>query len=123
MPFALKTLTWTAKPVTLGEAKRIAERDHYRCQYCGLDGNASFENSLQIGVDFVMPRARRGPKQPKNLVACCRSCNFLKGRHVFHDFESAKEYVLKRRAQLRQAWETRVAEQKKTSGQTSARAS
>ncbi len=115
MPFALKTLTWTAKPVTLGEAKRIAERDHYRCQYCGLDGNESFENSLQIGVDFVMPRARLGRKHAKNLVACCRSCNLLKGRRMFHDFAAAKEFVLKRREKLRQAWEIRVAESKKSS--------
>ena len=115
MPLVVKTLNWIAKPLTLGEAKRIAERDHYCCQYCGLDGNASFENSLQMGVDFIMPRARLGRKHAKNLVACCRSCNLLKGRRVFHDFASAREFVLKRREQLRQAWETRVAELKKSS--------
>jgi 5-methylcytosine-specific restriction endonuclease McrA len=119
MPFVLRTLTWTAKPLTLAEARRIAERDHYRCQYCGLDGNASFENSLQIGVDFIMPRAHLGRKHAKNLVACCRSCNLLKGRRIFPDFEAAKEFVLKRREQLRQAWEARVAEQKKASARAS----
>ncbi len=121
MPNVAKTLNWIAKPLTLGEAKRIAERDHYRCQYCGLDANASFENSLQMGVDFIMPRARRGRKHAKNLVACCRSCNLLKGRRTFHDFESAREFVLKRREQLRQGWEARVGEHKRASA--SARAS
>jgi len=44
------------------------ERDRYRCQYCGLDGLTSFENSLIMSVDFIQPRARKGKKEPENLV-------------------------------------------------------
>jgi len=43
-------------------AIELLERDHFRCQYCGLDGMASFENALVMGVDFVVPghaKARR----------------------------------------------------------------
>jgi 5-methylcytosine-specific restriction endonuclease McrA len=94
-----------AKPLTSKEGYRILDRDHYRCQYCGLDGLASFENSLVMSVDFVLPRARKGGKKPDNLVAACRACNVIKGHRVFKNLEDAKAYVLKRRAELRQEWE------------------
>ncbi|HVB33603.1 MAG TPA: HNH endonuclease [Patescibacteria group bacterium] len=105
MPLDPWTLQWVAKPVTREEGLRILKRDHFRCQYCGLDGKASFENALSLGVDFVVPRARKGRKNPRNLVACCRSCNAIKGRRVLGSFEKAKAYVLGRREELRKAWE------------------
>lgn len=105
MPLDPWTLQWVAKPLTKEEGLRILKRDHFRCQYCGLDGSASFENALAMGVDFVVPRARKGKKSPRNLVACCRSCNVLKGRRMFASFDEAKAYVLARREQLRKIWE------------------
>lgn len=107
MPLDLTTLTLVAKPVTLEEGLNILERDHYRCQYCGLDGMASFENALAMSVDFVVPRARKGKKDPANLVACCRSCNMIKGTHVYRSFDEAKAYVLKHREELRKTWESK----------------
>jgi len=98
-----------AKPLTSEEGHRILERDHYRCQYCGLDAMSSFENSLVMSVDFVLPRARKGKKDPSNLVAACRPCNLIKGHHVFHSFEDAKAYVLRRRAELHKEWEEKMA--------------
>ncbi|HVS88271.1 MAG TPA: HNH endonuclease signature motif containing protein [Candidatus Acidoferrum sp.] len=80
------------------------ERDDHRCQYCGLDGRASFENALVMQVDFVLPRARKGRKDPRNLVACCRPCNMLKGKRVYASLDEAKAYVLARRVELRNAW-------------------
>src|ERR1700732_2169332 len=109
MPLNLTTLTLVASPVTLEEGVNILERDEYRCQYCGLDGMASFENALAMSVDFVIPRARKGRKDPRNLVACCRSCNMIKGRRVYRSFDEAKAYVLARREELCEAWETRKA--------------
>jgi 5-methylcytosine-specific restriction endonuclease McrA len=97
-----------AKPLTLEEGRRILERDKYRCQYCGLDGLANFENSLIMSVDFVVPRARKGKKDPHNLVTACRPCNLLKGRHAFAGFEEAKAYVLERREEVRKDWESRT---------------
>jgi hypothetical protein len=82
-------LTGLAKPLTSEEGRRVLERDLYRCQYCGLDGASSFENSLIMTVDFVHPRAQRGMKDPENLVAACRPCNLIKGRRVFRDLEHA----------------------------------
>jgi len=98
-----------AKPLTIEEGLNILKRDHYRCQYCGLDGSASFENYLVMSVDFVIPRARGGKKEPRNLVTACRPCNLIKGRHVFRNFDEAKAYVLQRREELRKEWETRMA--------------
>ena len=105
MPLDLATFTLVAKPVTLDEGVRVLERDKYRCRYCGLDGTASFENALMMSVDFVVPRAQKGRKDPNNLVACCRPCNMIKGRRVYDSFESARAYVLARREDLRKAWE------------------
>jgi 5-methylcytosine-specific restriction endonuclease McrA len=105
MLFNLTTFTLTAAPVTVKEGLEILERDNYRCRYCGLDGNANFENALAMSVDFVMPRARKGKKDPANLVACCRTCNTIKGKKVYKNFEDARAHVLERRAELRKTWE------------------
>jgi 5-methylcytosine-specific restriction endonuclease McrA len=110
MPIAkLLGLTRLAKPLTSEEGHRILERDQYRCQYCGLDGLSSFENSLVMTVDFVHPRAQKGKKAPSNLVAACRPCNMIKGNRTFRNFEDAKAYVLERRGELLRDWEAQVA--------------
>jgi 5-methylcytosine-specific restriction endonuclease McrA len=105
MPLSLTSLTLVDSPVTLGEGRKILERDNFVCQYCGLDGRASFENALVMRVDFVMPRARKGKKEPGNLVACCTPCNTIKGTRVYASFDDAKKYILERREELRKAWE------------------
>jgi 5-methylcytosine-specific restriction endonuclease McrA len=109
MPLDLATFTLVDRPVTLQEGVRILERDDYRCRYCGLDGRASFENALVMRVDFVIPRARKGKKDPNNLVACCHSCNAIKGTRVYRGFDDAKAYVLTKREELRKAWEAKTA--------------
>jgi hypothetical protein len=103
-------LTRRAKPLTSKEGHGILERDRYRCQYCGLDGTSVFENSLVMTVDFVIPRAHKGKKNPTNLVAACRPCNVIKGQRVFASFEQAKTYVLQRRAELHKEWEAKMAQ-------------
>jgi 5-methylcytosine-specific restriction endonuclease McrA len=99
----------SAKALTREEGIKILERDRYRCQYCGLDGVAQFENSLVMSVDFVVPRAHKGTKDARNLVTACRPCNLVKGRRIFKNLEEAKVYVLQRRAELRKEWEETVA--------------
>jgi 5-methylcytosine-specific restriction endonuclease McrA len=112
MPLDINTFTLVDRPVTLKESLDILQRDDYRCQYCGLDGRASFENALVMSVDFVIPRARKGKRDPHNLVACCRPCNTIKGRRVYRSFDDAKAYVLKRREILRAGWESSTAHRK-----------
>jgi len=93
------------KPLTRKEGLEILFRDRFCCQYCGLDGTENLQNALMMTVDFVTPRAQGGKKTPKNLVAACRSCNLLKGRHRFRTFQEAKKFVLERREERRREWE------------------
>jgi 5-methylcytosine-specific restriction endonuclease McrA len=109
MPLDLMTLSLVSQPVSVKEGVQILERDLYRCRYCGLDGMASFDNALAMSVDFVVPRAKKGKKDPQNLVACCRACNMIKGRRVYKSFDEAKAYVTQQREGLRKAWETKKA--------------
>jgi 5-methylcytosine-specific restriction endonuclease McrA len=105
MPLSLTSLSLVDSPVTLEEGRKILERDNFVCQYCGLDGRASFENALVMRVDFVVPRARKGKKDPGNLAACCTPCNTIKGTRVYASFDEAKAHVLARREELRKIWE------------------
>jgi 5-methylcytosine-specific restriction endonuclease McrA len=109
MPISLFSLSLVDSTVTLEEGRKILERDNYVCQYCGLDGSASFENALVMRVDFVVPRARKGKKDPANLVACCIPCNTIKGTRVYSSFDKAKADVLARREEVRSAWQSKSA--------------
>jgi len=112
MPISLLSLSLVDAPVTVEEGRKILERDNYVCQYCGLDGRASFENALVMRVDFVVPRARKGKKDPGNLVACCTPCNTIKGTKVYANFEAAKAHVQGKREEMRKAWEAKTARAK-----------
>jgi 5-methylcytosine-specific restriction endonuclease McrA len=105
MPFNIMTLSRVDMPVSQAEGLKILERDQFCCRYCGLDGKASFENALVMSVDFVVPRAHKGKKDPANLVACCRPCNTIKGTRVYKTLEDAKQFVLAQREELRKSWE------------------
>ncbi len=107
MPFNIMTLSLVDRPISQAEGLKILERDQFCCEYCGLDGKASFENALVMSVDFVVPRARKGKKDPGNLVACCRPCNMIKGTRVYANFDEAKKYVLAQREEMRHAWESK----------------
>ena len=109
MPLSLATLSLVASPLSVPEGLKILERDDYKCRYCGLDGRATFENALTMRVDFVVPRARKGKKDPNNLVACCTPCNTIKGTKVYASFDDAKSFVLKQREALRKAWQSKTA--------------
>jgi len=112
MPISLSSLSLVDSPVALEEGRKILERDDYVCRYCGLDGRASFENALIMRVDFVVPRAHKGKKNPSNLVACCTPCNTIKGTRVYASFDEAKSHVLARREELRKAWQEKTARPK-----------
>ena len=79
------------------DAMKIFQRDHFKCQYCGLDGLERFENWLVLTVDHLHPAARGGSRRMDNLVTACQPCNRLKGKHMFASRQQAREYVLARR--------------------------
>jgi 5-methylcytosine-specific restriction endonuclease McrA len=114
MPLSLTSFSLVDSPVTHEEGKKILERDDFVCRYCGLDGRASFENALVMRVDFVHPRAKKGKKDPNNLVACCTPCNTIKGTKVYGSFDEAKAFVLKQREELRKIWASKTARQAQT---------
>jgi len=109
MPISLSTLSLVASPVTLQQGLKILERDDYRCQYCGLDGRASFENALVMSVDFVVPRLARERRIRRIWSPAARPCNTIKGTRAYGNLEEAKEHVLAHREELRKAWESKTA--------------
>ncbi|MGD0199639.1 MAG: HNH endonuclease [Bryobacteraceae bacterium] len=54
--------------------KNILMRDRYTCQYC-----LRTLPSGELTLDHVIPRSQQGETAWENLVACCHSCNNLKG--------------------------------------------
>ena len=90
------------------EAMKVFKRDHFRCQYCGLDGLHRFENWLILTVDHVHPHARGGGRHMENLVTACQPCNLLKGKRVYASFEDAKKHVLAKREEWQHIFQSQV---------------
>ena len=86
------------------EAMKVFRRDHFKCQYCGLDGLHSFENWMIITIDHVHAYARGGPRESANQVTACQPCNRLKGKKEFKTLAAAKEYVQGKRAEWQQIY-------------------
>ncbi len=59
----------------------MLERDGYICHYCEMEmehGSAT--------VDHMWPRTLGGSNLLDNLVACCHTCNTLKGDLPYEEF-------------------------------------
>ena len=52
-------------------------RDEFRCQYCGSDGEMTF--------DHVVPRSKGGRTEWSNVVAACAACNLQKGNRLLSE--------------------------------------
>ena len=89
-------------------AMKVFRRDHFKCQYCGLDGLHRFENWLVLTVDHVHPHARGGQRSMDNLVTACQPCNLLKGQRTYESFEDAKKHVLAKREHWREVFQHQV---------------
>ena len=110
MPFKRlkKFFTGPAPRLAREEALKIFKRDHFKCQYCGLDGLHSFENWLTLTIDHIYPHARGGSRTVGNLVTACQPCNVIKGKRVFKSFEEAKHFVQSKREEWRQVFHDQV---------------
>lgn len=110
MPFKrLKALFFGPAPrLAREDAMKIFKRDHFKCQYCGLDGLHHFENWLILTVDHVRPHARGGARSMENLVTACQPCNIMKGKRIFASREEAKKHVLAKREEWRQQYQAQV---------------
>jgi 5-methylcytosine-specific restriction endonuclease McrA len=92
------------------EALKVFERDHYKCQYCGMDLLATFENWMLLTVDHIHAYARGGAPEMDNQVTACQPCNTIKGTREFRSLEEARKFVLSKRAE----WEKVYQEQAKS---------
>ena len=95
----IKKFLFEAPRLLHQDAMKVFKRDHFICQYCGLNGLASFENWLVLTVDHIHPHARGGGREMSNLVTACQPCNLIKGRREYSSFEAAKRHVLAKRAE------------------------
>ena len=94
--------------IARADAMKIFQRDHFKCQYCGLDGLERFENWLALTVDHLYPADRGGSRRMDNLVTACQPCNVLKGKQVFASREKAREHILVRREEWRRVYAMQV---------------
>jgi len=83
----------------------VHRRDDYICQYCGKDGLASLDNWGETTIDHVVPKKHGGTDDQSNLVTSCSYCNAIKGQRFLGTIEEARDYVLKRRGELRETFE------------------
>lgn len=54
--------------------RAVLMRDNYTCAYCGEK-----KPLKDMTMDHILPRSRKGPHTWKNVIACCFTCNQLKG--------------------------------------------
>lgn len=50
--------------------RNIFERDHYTCQYCGVQPGVD-----ELSIDHVFPRSQGGTSTWDNCVLACVECN------------------------------------------------
>lgn len=76
LPAVIRLLRFVRRPKTPVKFSRqnIYIRDNYKCQYCG-----SKLPPTELTWDHVLPRARGGNTEWKNIVTCCIDCNRRKG--------------------------------------------
>ncbi len=81
--------------------RNVAKRDHYMCQYCGVQPGAE-----SITIDHVLPRSHGGTSTWINCVAACERCNAIKG-----DRTHEQACMRLRRRPVRPEWKPFYAEQ------------
>ena len=77
----------------------ILRRDGVRCRYCNCDLLADYGTWRMATIDHVQPRSRGGPDCKSNMVACCPTCNSLKGSEPTETIEEARDFINRRRAE------------------------
>ncbi|HEY2972623.1 MAG TPA: HNH endonuclease signature motif containing protein [Pyrinomonadaceae bacterium] len=60
----------------------VLARADFRCEYCGQDLVASFNDCFNAQKDHLVPKVKGGAENDENLAACCITCNALKWDYV-----------------------------------------
>lgn len=57
--------------------QNVFKRDEHKCAYCG--------STKDLTLDHVIPRSKGGKHSWKNVVACCKKCNYEKADNFLED--------------------------------------
>jgi len=74
--------------------RNIFKRDHYTCQYCGVQPGAE-----ELTIDHILPRSQGGTSTWDNCVLACVTCNSRKA-----DRTSAQAGMKLRMPPVRPTW-------------------
>jgi 5-methylcytosine-specific restriction endonuclease McrA len=69
--------------------KRVLERDHYRCIYCGLRIGQRQDSRVlsrsDFTIDHILPKSRGGANTWVNTACACAACNQRKADRMPHE--------------------------------------
>lgn len=60
----------------------IFKRDNYRCGYCG--------STKDLTIDHIVPKSKGGTHTWRNVVTCCKECNFRKSDSLLENIPDMK---------------------------------
>ena len=60
----------------------ILAHANFRCEYCGEDFLARFNECFHAQLDHIYPKSKGGSNEASNLAAACVTCNALKWDYV-----------------------------------------
>lgn len=90
---------------------RVLARADFRCEYCGQDLIASFNECFNAQKDHVVPQKLGGKDVEENLAACCLTCNALKwdyepqGHTREEKVADAARHIQEERAKQKTLWD------------------
>jgi 5-methylcytosine-specific restriction endonuclease McrA len=96
---ALKSYDRLPRSVVSFSRRNIYKRDHYTCQYCGVQPGTE-----ELTIDHVVPRSRGGRSTWENCVLACVACNGAKA-----DRTPAEAKLSLRRPPARPKWKPHYA--------------
>lgn len=73
--------------------RRVLERQHYRCYYCGANLKGNKGRTRHVHIDHRTPPDRGGSNDEENLVAACQTCNVRKSNRTVWEY---RKYIIKR---------------------------
>jgi len=86
--------------VSRSQKWRVLKRDDFTCRYCGRDLLRDLDSLLGATIDHLQPRVAGGGNGRDNLVACCVTCNLLKGSTFAANVAESRNIIQDRRASL-----------------------
>ena len=80
-----REVSMTTTPAWAIGGEPVYKRDLWTCQYCGLDGKASFAAWQALTWDHLLPRGHHQRDVLEFIVTSCASCNTMLSRYVLSE--------------------------------------